>query len=73
MSKTKEDELKESIKELSDYKDRLEKEVITISQKLKMSPKKIKSIVNSHKELNQIKKILIQLNSQQEKIFSNLK
>ena len=37
MSIPKEEEFEESIKELSDYKNRLEKEVITISQKLKSS------------------------------------
>ena len=68
-----EDELKESIKQLSDYKNRLEKEVEIISQKLKMSPNKIKSIINSHKELNQIKKIISQLNKQQDDIISNMK
>ena len=73
MSNPTEDQLQESIKQLSEYKNRLEKEVIIISQKLKMSPKKIKSIINSHKELNQIKKILSQLNKQQENIISNLK
>ena len=73
MSNPTEDQLQESIKQLSEYKNRLEKEVIIISQKLKMSPKKIKSIINSHKELNQIKKILLQLNNQQENIISNLK
>ena len=73
MSKPTEEELKESIKELSDYKNRLEKEVLITSQKLKLSPKKIKSIIHSHKELNQIKKILSKLKNQQETIISNLK
>ena len=40
MARPKEDELEESIQELSEYKDRLEKEVVTISQKLKMPQKK---------------------------------
>ncbi len=71
MSSSTEDELKESIKQLSDYKNRLEKEVISIAQKLKMSSNKINSIINSHKELNQIKSILSQLNSQQRDIISN--
>ena len=68
MQTPKEEELKESIKELSEYKDRLEKEVITISQKLKMSNKKINSIIKSHKEINTIKKILVNLNKQKENI-----
>ena len=73
MSIPKEEEFEESIKELSDYKNRLEKEVITISQKLKMPHTKIKSILNSHQELNQIKTILSKLNKQKENITSNLK
>ncbi len=73
MNGPKEEEFEESIKELSEYKNRLEKEVITISQKLKMPQKKIKSIINSHQELNQIKIILSKLNKQKENITSNLK
>ena len=68
-----EEELEESIKELSEYKNRLEKEVATISQKLKMSSKKIKSIINSHQELQQIETILSKLNKQKEDITQNLK
>tara|TARA_Y100001968_G_C18980264_1_gene536479 strand:+ start:269 stop:493 length:225 start_codon:yes stop_codon:yes gene_type:complete len=67
-----EEEFKESIEELSEYKNRLEKEVVTISQKLKMPHKKIKSIIDSHKELNQIKIILSKLNKQKESITKNL-
>ena len=62
-----EEELKESIKELSEYKNRLEKEVVTISHKLKMPKGKIQSIINSHKEINEIKKILLNLNRQKGK------
>tara|TARA_B100000965_G_C18995140_1_gene500021 strand:+ start:124 stop:348 length:225 start_codon:yes stop_codon:yes gene_type:complete len=65
-------ELEESIKELNEYKNRLEKEVVTISNKLKMPQKKINSIINSHSELNQIKTILSKLNKQNEKIGSSL-
>ncbi len=68
-----EEELEESIKELCEYKNRLEKEVATISQKLKMPQKKIKLIINSHQELNQIKTILSKLNKQKENITSTLK
>ena len=35
MQRPTEEEFKESIQELSEYKNRLEKEVVTISQKLK--------------------------------------
>ena len=68
MQSPSEEEFKESIKELSEYKNRLEKEVVTISQKLKMPREKIKSIINSHQEINAIKKILINLNKQKESI-----
>ncbi len=73
MNSPQEEEFEESIKELIKYKDRLEKEVITISQKLKMPQTKIKSIINSHQELNQIKTILSKLKKQKESITSNLK
>ena len=64
MKSPTEEEFEESIKELSEYKNRLEKEVVTISQKLKMPQRKIKSIINSHKELNKIKSILSKLDKQ---------
>ena len=70
-SPTKE-ELEESIKELTEYKNRLEKEVVIISNKLKMPKKKIDSIINSHSELNQIKIILSKLNKQKETTGSSL-
>tara|TARA_Y100001968_G_scaffold22190_1_gene17558 strand:+ start:493 stop:717 length:225 start_codon:yes stop_codon:yes gene_type:complete len=68
-----EEEFKESIKELCEYKNRLEKEVVSISKKLKMPPEKIKSIINSHQEINQIKKILSNLNREKENIIYNMK
>ena len=64
MQSPTEDELEESIQELSEYKDRLEKEVVTISQKLKMPQKKINSIIKSHQELNQLKIIISKLKAQ---------
>ena len=67
-----EEELEDSIKELTKYKNRLEKEVITISNKLKMPQQKINSIINSHSELNQIKIILSKLNKQKRDISSSL-
>ena len=73
MSSPTEEELEESIKELSEYKNRLEKEVVTISQKLKMPQQKVKLIINSHQELNQIKTILSKLNKQKENITSKVK
>ena len=68
MQSPTEEELEESIKELSEYKNRLEGEVATISQKLKMPHTKIKSTINSHQELNQIQTILSKLNKQKENI-----
>ena len=67
-----EEEFEESIKELSEYKNRLEKEVVTISQKLKMPQRKIDSIINSHKELNKVKTILSKLHKQKENTISKL-
>ena len=66
------EELEESIKELTEYKNRLEKEVSTISNKLKMPQEKINSIINSHSELNQIKIIISKLNKQKENVASRL-
>ena len=72
MQSPTEEELEESIKELTDYKNRLEKEVVTISNKLKMPQKKINAIIKSHSELNQIKIILTKLNKQKENVTSSL-
>jgi len=72
MQSPTEEELKESIKELTEYKNRLEKEVVTISNKLKMPQKKINAIIKSHSELNQIKIILSKLNKQKENVTSCL-
>ena len=73
MQNPTEEEFKESIKELSDYKNRLEKEVVSISQKLKMPHEKIKSLIKSHKEINEINKIISNLNKQKENLTSRLK
>ena len=72
MQSPTEEELEESIKELTEYKNRLEKEVVTISNKLKMPQKKINAIIKSHSELNQIKIILSRLNKQKENVTSSL-
>ena len=72
MKSPTEEEFEESIKELSEYKNRLEKEVVTISRKLKMPQRKIESIINSHQELNKIKIILSKLYKQKENATSNL-
>ena len=70
MKSPTEEELEESIKELTEYKNRLEKEVVTISNKLKMPQKKINSIIKSHSELNQVKIIISKLNKQKETVAS---
>ncbi len=72
MQSPTEEELEESIKELTEYKNRLEKEVVTISNKLKMPQKKINLIIQSHSELNQIKIILSKLVKQRENVASNI-
>ena len=72
MQSPTEEELEESIKELTEYKNRLEKEVVTISNKLKMPQKKIDAIIKSHSELNQIKIILSKLNNQKKNVTSSL-
>ena len=72
MQSPTEEELEESIKELTEYKNRLEKEVVTISNKLKIPQEKINSIINSHSELNQIKIILSKLIKQKENTDSSL-
>ena len=72
MESPTEEELEESSKELTEYKNRLEKEVVTIANKLKMPQKKVNSIIASHSELNQIKIILSKLNKQKENLASSL-
>ncbi len=71
MQSPTEDELEESIKELTEYKNRLEKELVTISNKLKMPQEKINAIIKSHSELNQIKIILSKLNKQKKNVTSS--
>ena len=71
MQSPTEEELEESIKELTEYKNRLEKEVVTISNKLKMPKEKINAIIKSHSELNQIKIILSKLNKQKKNVASS--
>ena len=72
MQSPTEEELEEAIKELSEYKNRLEKEVVSVSNRLKMPQKKINSIIDSHSELNQIKIIISRLNKQKENVTTSL-
>ena len=67
MSEPTQEELTISIQELSDYRNRLEKEVTVISKKLRLSPNKINSILESHHELKQIDEIIEKLKSKQSK------
>ena len=68
MQQPTQEELEESIKELTKYKKRLEEEVVIISNKLKMPQKKIDTIIKSHSELNQIKIILSKLNNEKKNL-----
>ena len=61
MTKKNLSKLDESIKLLSIYHDRLEKEVITIAKKLQMPNSKIISTLEENEELIKLKKALDQL------------
>ncbi len=54
-------ELKESIEELTAYRNRLHEEVIKMAQKLKMPKKKLELTLKQHLELQNIDKILTRL------------
>jgi len=70
MSEPTEKELQESIEELTAYRDRLLKEIVTIAQKLRMPQKKIDSTVAEHSELKNLDVILSQLISQRDGLKS---
>ena len=61
---TKED-LNQSIDDLSKYRDRLKKELISISQKLRMSQKNIELTLQEHIELQKVENTLSRLIEQQ--------
>ncbi len=63
-----EEEFKESIKELSEYKNRLVNEVESISKKLKMPHEKIKSTIEFHHEIKNLKSIISTLKKQRKNI-----
>ena len=67
MSEPSPAEFKETIQELTAYRDRLHKEVITVAKKLQMSPKKITITLEEHSEIKQINSILKQLKVQLQK------
>ncbi len=60
-------QLKESIQLLSNYRDRLEKEIVTIANKLQIPKEKINATLSQHKELNDVKKTLKELIDYREK------
>ena len=59
-------ELKLSKKLVSSYKKRLEKEIYERSMKLKMPQKKLEEIINNNKELINLKKVLLELETHPE-------
>ena len=61
-------ELNESIKEVSDYRDRLHGEVLKVAQKLKMNQRKIDSTLETHIELQYAEEILSKLITQRDLI-----
>ena len=61
-------ELNESIKEVSDYRDRLHGEVLKVAQKLKMNQRKIDSTLGTHIELQYAEEILSKLITQRDLI-----
>ncbi len=67
MSEPTQQELQESIEELTAYHDRLQKEVIKISQKLGMPKNKIESTIDEHAELKNIEEIISKLSKQRDK------
>ncbi|WP_320668261.1 hypothetical protein [Prochlorococcus sp. MIT 1307] len=60
-------ELNESIKLLSNYHDRLQEEVISITKKLQMPQAKITTTLNKNSELSNIKQVIINLVEQRDK------
>ncbi len=61
-------ELKETIQELTQYRDRLLGEVTTVAVKLRMNQKKIDATLKQHSELNQINELLTKLISEQKRL-----
>ena len=66
MSKPTLQELKQTIKELSDYRDRLKNEVLMVSKQLRLPQKKIDSTLQNHMELQRVNKVLKRLMEQEE-------
>jgi len=64
-------EIDESIELLSNYRDRLQKEVITISRKLQIPNSLINSTLQANLELTEIKKTLTKLIAHRDKHLNN--
>ena len=63
------EELSESIQDLRHYRDRLRKEVISISQKLRIPNQRINYSLENHAELNQLDKYLKKLIDQRKTLI----
>ena len=70
MTEPTSDELAESIQSLTDYRDRLKNEVISISQKLRIPTSKINSVLEEHTELKQLEKMINRLNYQRSHLLN---
>ena len=66
MSDPTSEELNQSIEALTSYRNRLRKEITTISQKLHMPQKKIDSTLSSHSELKELENTLQKLINQRD-------
>ncbi len=63
MSEPSPEELSTSLNELYAYRDRLQKEVSTISKKLRMPNPKVSSGLSSNEELQRVDDIILKLKS----------
>ena len=66
MSDPTSEELNQSIEALTSYRNRLRKEITTISQKLHMPQKKIEFTLSSHAELRELENTLQKLINQRD-------
>ena len=69
MSEPSLEELTDSIQALSQYRDRLRKEVISISKKLRITQSQVNSLLDEHHDLNKIEDVIERLISQKEKMY----
>ena len=66
MTKANRDEINDSIKLLEGYRDRLKKEVLTISRKLHLSDGKIENTLRQHPQIKEIDETINALIRQRE-------